>query len=108
MCNRFALFQSKSEKDTFHIHIWSMYICAMTTQTPNECPVRKRVAKELKWAPSHLRDDALQEAWIAHLQGDDPLKAARNFLQRERRSRRRVARMLDQVRARFGVHGERL
>ena len=33
--------------------------------------------------PTRHREDAVQEAWLAHLQGQDPVKAARNYKDRE-------------------------
>jgi hypothetical protein len=39
--------------------------------------------------PRHLHDDAVQEAWAAHLAGLDPNLAVWSFLDRSRRAERR-------------------
>jgi hypothetical protein len=39
--------------------------------------------------PRHLHDDAVQEAWAAHLAGQDPNLAVWSFLDRFRRAERR-------------------
>ena len=39
--------------------------------------------------PQRWRDDALQEAWLAHLQGADAAAAVAAFVRRERRRERR-------------------
>jgi hypothetical protein len=44
---------------------------------------------ELRLTPSIDRDDAVQEAWLAHLEGRSPARAVNTFAQRERRHRRR-------------------
>lgn len=36
---------------------------------------KERWATELKLVPRRMRDDAIQEAWVAHLEGRDPVKA---------------------------------
>lgn len=46
-----------------------------------------RLALELRFVRSAERDDAAQEAWVAHLEGRDPAKAVSNFRHRERRRR---------------------
>lgn len=44
---------------------------------------------ELRLTPGVDREDAAQEAWLAHLQGRNPARAVNTFAQRERRHRRR-------------------
>jgi hypothetical protein len=44
---------------------------------------------ELRLTPTVDREDAAQEAWLAHLQGRNPARAVNTFAQRERRHRRR-------------------
>ncbi|MBX3751879.1 MAG: hypothetical protein KF897_17510, partial [Opitutaceae bacterium] len=39
--------------------------------------------------PGVDREDATQEAWLAHLQGRNPARAVNTFAQRERRHRKR-------------------
>ncbi|MCK4659963.1 MAG: hypothetical protein KAV82_10620 [Phycisphaerae bacterium] len=45
---------------------------------------------ELRFVPGPLKPDAVQEAWIAHLDGRSPVLAVKAFAERERRYRRRV------------------
>lgn len=45
---------------------------------------------ELRFVNPKDRDDAVQEAWVAHLQGRDPARAVATFAQRMRRDRRRT------------------
>jgi hypothetical protein len=40
---------------------------------------------QLSQVPARLREDALQEAWVAHLDGRDPLQVMWKYVQRERR-----------------------
>jgi hypothetical protein len=44
---------------------------------------------ELRLTPTVDREDAAQEAWLAHLEGRNPARAVNTFAQRERRHRRR-------------------
>jgi len=44
---------------------------------------------ELRLTPGVDREDAAQEAWLAHLQGRNPARAVNTFAQRERRHRKR-------------------
>ncbi len=44
---------------------------------------------ELRLCPSRDREDALQEAWLAALEGRNPARAVNTFAQRERRHRKR-------------------
>ena len=46
---------------------------------------------ELRLCPSRDREDALQEAWLAALEGRNPARAVNTFAQRERRHRKREA-----------------
>jgi hypothetical protein len=43
----------------------------------------------LSRVPVGLREDAIQEAWVAHLEGGDPLDAIQRFDTRERRHKKR-------------------
>jgi len=48
--------------------------------------------------PRRHREDAIQEAWVAHLEGDDPAKAASRYASTEcRRERGRVPAELEQL-----------
>ena len=44
---------------------------------------------EVACLPKDDREDALQEAWLAHLSGRSPARAVGAFAKRERRHRRR-------------------
>ncbi|MCL4210932.1 MAG: hypothetical protein KJZ68_09715 [Phycisphaerales bacterium] len=44
---------------------------------------------ELRLTPGVDREDAAQEAWLAHMEGRNPARAVNTFAQRERRYRRR-------------------
>jgi hypothetical protein len=44
---------------------------------------------ELRLCPLRDREDALQEAWLAALEGRNPARAVNTFAQRERRYRKR-------------------
>jgi len=46
---------------------------------------------ELRLCPARDREDAMQEAWLAALEGRNPARAVNTFAQRERRHRRREA-----------------
>jgi len=48
-------------------------------------------ARDIEQVGSQDRDDALQEAWAAHLAGEDPRRAVRRYAMREYRHRRREA-----------------
>jgi hypothetical protein len=48
-----------------------------------------RLEAELGLVPHADREEAVQEAWLAHLSGRSPARAARTFARRERRHRRR-------------------
>jgi len=52
-------------------------------------PVRdvSRLLVELRFVPHWDRTDAVQEAWVAHLSGQSPARAANTFARRERRRR---------------------
>ena len=43
---------------------------------------------ELRLCPSRDRADALQEAWLASIEGRSPARAVNTYAQRERRHRR--------------------
>lgn len=45
---------------------------------------------ELRFVNPTDRDDAIQEAWLAHLEGRDPARAVATFAQRLRRERQRT------------------
>jgi len=45
---------------------------------------------ELRFVNPKDRDDAIQEAWLAHLEGRDPARAVATFAQRLRRDRQRT------------------
>jgi len=59
-----------------------------TAVPPSQQP--GRVALELRFVRGADRDDAVQEAWLAHLEGRDPAKAVSAFRHRERRRRLRL------------------
>lgn len=50
-----------------------------------------RLQAELRLTPRRDREDAAQEAWVAHLTGGDPARAVNTFATRERRHRARCA-----------------
>ena len=52
-----------------------------------------RLKLELALCPSCDREDAVQEAWLAKLEGRSPARAVNTFAQRERRHRQRMAPM---------------
>lgn len=54
---------------------------------PTQAP--DRVVLELRFVRAADRDDAVQEAWLAHLEGRDPAKAVSAFRHRLRRRRLR-------------------
>jgi hypothetical protein len=54
-------------------------------------PDLRRLVLELRLTPAIDREDAIQEAWLAHLEGRNPARAVNTFAQRERRIRRRHA-----------------
>ena len=41
------------------------------------------VARDLLFIPNRMREDAAQEAWVAHLEGRDPGAAIRTYFRRE-------------------------
>jgi len=47
------------------------------------------LAAELSRIPEDLHEDAIQEAWLAHLEGGDPVRAVGRFRDRERAYRKR-------------------
>jgi hypothetical protein len=49
-----------------------------------------RLTTELRFVRPDDLDDAVQEAWVAHLEGRDPARAVGTFAQRLRRQRQRV------------------
>ena len=63
----------------------------------------EKLALELRLAGKH-KQDALQEAWLAHLEGRDPIQAVKTFLQREYRIRKRTKKLIELARR---LHGSR-
>jgi hypothetical protein len=55
----------------------------------------RKVALELRLVVALDKEDALQEAWLAHLEGRDPARAVNTYAQRERRHRRRMLPILN-------------
>ena len=45
--------------------------------------------------PARHREDAMQEAWLAHLEGRDPARAADTYRKRELRHERRQSAITD-------------
>tara|TARA_B100001094_G_C18076205_1_gene742739 strand:- start:465 stop:743 length:279 start_codon:yes stop_codon:yes gene_type:complete len=81
---------------TIQIFIDSLVSAVSTEQTMPRSerllpPVEdsRRLALELRLTPRHLKEDALQEAWLAHLDGRDPARAVNTFVVREKRHRKR-------------------
>ena len=50
-------------------------------------PDDRRLAIELRLTARGDREDAAQEAWVAHLEGRNPARAVATYSQRERRHR---------------------
>lgn len=48
-----------------------------------------RLNSELLLVPARHREDAIQEAWVAHLEGRDVIQAVKSFGVREHRHERR-------------------
>ena len=44
---------------------------------------------DVKLIPGRYREDAIQEAWVAHLQGEDPKAAAHRYKMQELRHEKR-------------------
>lgn len=61
----------------------------MTMQLPT-LPDSKPLRLELKFVNPQDREDAVQEAWLAHLEGRNPARAIATFAQRLRRHRQRT------------------
>lgn len=55
----------------------------------------RKLALELRLVVVLDKEDALQEAWLAHLEGRNPARAVNTFAQRERRHRRRMLPILN-------------
>jgi len=55
----------------------------------------RKLALELRLVVEPDREDAVQEAWLAHLEGRSPARAVNTFAQRERRRRRRTVPILN-------------
>lgn len=55
----------------------------------------RKLALELRLVVALDKEDALQEAWLAHLEGRNPARAVNTFAQRERRHRRRMLPILN-------------
>ena len=61
-------------------------------RTPAELPPvgdPRKLQLELRLTPRHLKEDALQEAWVAYLEGRDPARAVNTYVVRERRHAKR-------------------
>lgn len=50
----------------------------------------RKLALELRLVMAPDREDAIQEAWLAHLEGRNPVRAINTYARRERRYRRRM------------------
>ncbi|MCL4199068.1 MAG: hypothetical protein KJZ69_16380 [Phycisphaerales bacterium] len=50
----------------------------------------RRLRLELRFVPARDRDDALQEAWLAHLEGRPAATAVNTYTKRQRRWRKRM------------------
>jgi hypothetical protein len=61
---------------------------SLRAELPNT-PLAAKLALELRLCPGIDREDAVQEAWLAALEGRNPARAVNTFAQRERRHRRR-------------------
>ncbi|MCK6458132.1 MAG: hypothetical protein L6Q92_16580 [Phycisphaerae bacterium] len=55
----------------------------------------RRLALELRLVVGLDREDAVQEAWLALLEGRNPARAVNTFARRERRHRRRMVPILN-------------
>jgi hypothetical protein len=66
---------------------WMHSIAAVRPSAPRP----DKLDLELRLCPAHDREDALQEAWLAALEGRNPARAVNTYAQRERRHRRREA-----------------
>ncbi len=63
---------------------------SLTADLP-DTPLAAKLALELRLCPGIDREDAVQEAWLAALEGRNPARAVNTYAQRERRHRRREA-----------------
>ena len=61
---------------------------SLTADLP-DTPLAAKLALELRLCPGVDREDAVQEAWLAALEGRNPARAVNTYSQRERRHRRR-------------------
>jgi len=59
----------------------------MMQALPPSCDAA-RFEEELSIVPHADREEAVQEAWLAHLSGRSPARAVNTFAKRERRHRR--------------------
>ena len=64
----------------------------MTRQLPPTAD-QSHLSRELQLVRTPDKDDALQEAWVAHLEGRNPARAVSTFAQRELRRRHREVAM---------------
>jgi hypothetical protein len=64
---------------------WMRSIAAVRPPAPRP----DKLDLELRLCPLRDREDALQEAWLAALEGRNPARAVNTFAQRERRYRKR-------------------
>lgn len=61
----------------------------MTMPLPT-LPNGAALLSELRFVNPQDREDAIQEAWLAHLEGRNPARAVATFAQRLRRQRQRT------------------
>lgn len=57
----------------------------------------RKLALELRLVKAPDKEDALQEAWVAHLEGRNPARAVNTYAQRERRHRQRMLTVLNHM-----------
>lgn len=50
---------------------------------------------DYKLVPPHMREDANQEAWLAHLEGQSPRKAIHRYVTQEKRHEAREPNFTD-------------
>lgn len=55
----------------------------------------RKLALELRLVGGLDREDAVQEAWLAHLEGRNAARAVNTFARRERRHRQRMLSILN-------------
>lgn len=62
----------------------------------------EKLKLELRLCRKRLREDAIQEAWAASLDGGCPLKAVRRFLKREQRHSQRQRKLVETAKRIYG------